>query len=106
MPPRLDHPLLAHALVLVGIGLMPGLVEDCAIKVDHASLLSDPRHLHEQAAQGIPFAAVEFMGVAKVWLLVARQIPEDSAFIYSPVNTAVRDEVQAVDIELSQSDRM
>ena len=52
-----EHALVAHGLVLAGIGLHLGAVQRPMAQAHHARLLAEPQDLNEQVAQRVEVAA-------------------------------------------------
>jgi hypothetical protein len=95
----LEHPLVAHGLVLGGIGVNLGAIEGHMAEAHHPSLLAQPQDLNKQALEGIEIVAPELADAAVIRLLVASQHPEDQLLVAGALNLAGRDGAHAVGVE-------
>jgi hypothetical protein len=68
-----EHQLVAHGLVLVGVGAEFGAIQRHISRVHQTCFLADLEHLEKQANQGIEVTAAEAADAAMVVLLIARQ---------------------------------
>ncbi len=76
LPLTLEHPLVAHGLVLAGVGPEFGAIQRYMSQAHQPCLLTDLEHLDEQRGPGIQVTAPEIGDPAVVWLLVTSQDPE------------------------------
>ena len=66
-----EYPLVAHSIVLGGIGLHLGAVQRHMAQADHAGRLAEAQDLNEQLAQGLKIAAPELTDPSVLWLPVS-----------------------------------
>lgn len=77
-----EYPLVAHSIVLGGIGLHLGAVQRHMAQADHAGRLAEAQDLNEQLAQGLKIAAPELTDPSVLWLLVAGKYPKCQILVF------------------------
>ena len=82
----LDHTVIAHGLVLGGIGLQLGPIQRHMPQRDQASPLTERQHLHEQIGQGRQMLLAKVADGPKIWPLVGRQHAKGHVLFQFPSN--------------------
>jgi hypothetical protein len=82
----LEHPLVAHGLVLTGIGLHLGAIQRHKPQAHHAGFLAEPQDLHKQITERLKVATAELTDAGVVRLLVAGQHPEGQVLVAGPLD--------------------
>ena len=97
-----QHPLVAHGLVLAGVGFDLGAIQCHMAQADHASLLAQPQGLNKQTLEGVKVAATELADPAVVRLLIAGEHAKSQILVAGPLDLPRRHRPHAVGVEQQQ----
>jgi hypothetical protein len=108
---RLEHPLIAHSLVVGGIGLLLrkrrrldlGAIQCHRSQSHQTRLLAQPQHLHKQTGHGIKLHPAEITDAAVIRLLVTREPPKGCALPAGPLNPSRTGDADAVPRQQQQN---
>ena len=97
-----EHPLVAHGLVLGGIGLHLGAIQRHMTQAHHPCFLAEAQDLNKQALECIKVAAPKITDTAVVRLLVGRQHPKGQILVAGTLDLPGGEDADAVGVEQQQ----
>lgn len=95
-PFSVDHPSVAHRLVLGRVGIDLGTVDGDVPELDQSRLLAQPKHLQEQPREGAQVLLTKRRDAVVIRMLVARKNAKRYILIGRPLNLARRPHANAV----------